>query len=70
MKAEVIERMNAVQVERAHAAYTQLAAIYEDVCGGPYKAREHREYFGIMDSREALRKRFIILTCGDHGNEQ
>lgn len=69
MKAELIDRMNAVQVERAHAAYTQLAAIYEDVCGGPYKAREHREYFGIMDSRETLRKRFIYLTCGSHGEK-
>lgn len=67
MKAEVIERMSAEQVERAHAAYTTLACLYEDVCGGPYKAREHREYFGIMDSREALRKRFIFLTCSDHG---
>lgn len=69
MKAELIERMSAEQVERAHAAYTQLAAIYEDVCGGPYGAREHREYFGIMDSRESLRKRFIYLTCGSHGDK-
>lgn len=69
MKAEFIEQMSAEQVERAHAAYTQLAAIYEDVCGGPYKAREYREYFGIMDSRETLRKRFIFLTCGSHGDK-
>lgn len=66
MRAELIDRMNAEQVEIAHAAYTQLAAIYEDVCGGPYKAREHREYFGIIDSRETLRKRFIYLTCDSH----
>lgn len=69
MKAELIDRMSAEQVERAHAAYTQLAAIYEDICGGPYKAREYREYFGIMDSRETLRKRFIYLTCGSHGDK-
>lgn len=69
MKAELINRMTAEQVERAHAAYTQLAAVYEDVCGGPYRAREHREYFGIMDSRETLRKRFIHLTCSDHGDK-
>ena len=69
MKAELIDRMSAEQVERAHAAYTQLAAIYEDVCGGPYKAREYREYFGIMDSREYLKKRFIYLTCGSHGDK-
>lgn len=70
MKVEIIERMTAAQIERAHAAYTQLAAIYEDVCGGPYKAREHREYFGIMDSREELRKRFVYLTCGSHGTRE
>ena len=69
MKAELIDRLSAEQVERAHAAYTQLAAIYEDVCDGPYRAREHREYLGIMDSRETLRKRFIYLTCGSHGDK-
>lgn len=69
MKAELIDRLSSVQVERAHAAYTQLAAIYEDICGGPYKAREHREYWGIMDSRETLRRRFIYLTCGSHGDK-
>lgn len=65
MKAEVIEKLTAEQVEKAHAAYTTIAAIYEDACGGPYKAREFREYFAIMDSREALRKRFMLLTASN-----
>ena len=69
MKAEVINRMSAEQLQKAHAAYTTLAALYEDVCGGPYAARGYREYFGIMDTREALRRRFVALTTEHNGNE-
>lgn len=67
MKAEIINALSVEQIQKAHAAYTTLACIYEDVCGGPYKAREHREYFGIMDSRENLRRRFRYLNVSDHG---
>lgn len=70
MKAEVIERLNAVQVQEAHMAYTKLAAIYEDVCNGPMNARQYKEYFAIMDNREALRKRFYFLTTGSDGTGQ
>lgn len=70
MKAEVIERLNAVQVQEAHAAYTKLAAIYEDVCDGPMNARQYKEYFAIMDARETLRKRFYYLTTGSDGTGQ
>lgn len=70
MKAELIERMSAEQLQKAHAAYTQIACIYEDICGGPYGARNYREYFGIMDTREALRKRFLSLTAFNDGNKQ
>lgn len=70
MKVEVIERLNAVQVQEAHAAYTKLAAIYEDVCNGPMNARQYKEYFAIMDAREALRKRFYILTTGNDETRQ
>lgn len=69
MKAELISRMTALQVEEAHAAYTKLACIYEDVCNGPMNARRYKEYFAIMDNREALRKRFLELTTNDHGTE-
>ena len=69
MKAELISRMNALQVEEAHAAYTKLACIYEDLCNGPMNARQYKEYFAIMDNREALRKRFLQLTINDHGTE-
>lgn len=69
MKAELIERMSAEQVERAHAAYTKLAVIYEDVCNGPMNARQYREYFAIMDNREALRKRFNQLVLESDGKQ-
>lgn len=70
MSTDFVSRMSAVQLQQAQAAYTQLAAIYEDVCGGPYKAREFREYFAIMDSRTRISRRFIALTQHEHGNEQ
>lgn len=62
MSTELIGRMTALQVEQAHAAYTQLAVIYEAVCDGPMNARQFREYYGIMDSRERLRRRFLSLN--------
>ena len=67
MKADIINALSVEQIQKAHAAYTTLACIYEDVCGGPYKAREHREYFGIMDSRENLRRRYLSLNVCDDG---
>ena len=62
MSTEFIERLTALQVEQAYAAYTQIAAIYEDVCNGPMNARPYKEYFAVMDSRERLRRRFIALN--------
>lgn len=70
MKAELIERLNVVQIQEAHAAYTKIAAIYEDVCNGPTGARNYKEYFAVMDTREALRKRFYNLTAGNDGTGQ
>lgn len=69
MKAEFIERMTAEQIERAHAAYTTIACIYEDVCNGPMNARQYKEYFAIMDSREALRKRFNQIVLESNGKQ-
>ena len=69
MSTELIERMNALQVEQAHAAYTRLAAIYEDVCDGPMNARQFKEYYAIMDSRERLRRRFLALNNPQTTNE-
>ncbi len=68
MKIEVIDKMNMEQLQRTYRAYTELAAIYEDVCGGPWKARAYREYFGIMDSRLKIYQRYIALQRINHGN--
>lgn len=62
MSTEFIQRMSALQVEEAHAAYTKLAVIYEDICNGPLGARQFKEYYAIMDSRKRLRKRFLELN--------
>lgn len=69
MTSEFINKMTAVQLEKAHAAYTQLAAIYEDVCDGPYQARAYKEYFAIMDNRVRLKQRFMYLTAVRDGTE-
>lgn len=42
-------------LERAYSAYNTLMSVYENTCGGPYAAREHREYFAIRDSRDNIR---------------
>lgn len=66
MKAEFVARLNAEQCQRAYSAYNQLAIIYEDICGGPYGAREFKEYFAIMDSRDYLRRRYNeLILCND-----
>lgn len=69
MKAELMDRMTGEQMQRAHAAYTTLACLYEDLCNGPMNARQYKEYFAIMDNREALRKRFNQLYNSNNGNE-
>lgn len=63
MKKELIDKLCAADVERLHEAYTKIAVVYENMCGGPYKAKEHKEYFAVMNTREYLRKRFMELTC-------
>lgn len=69
MTRELVSRLTAEQCERLHAAYTTIACVYEDVCGGPYGAREHKEYFAVMDTRESLRQRFMQLTAYGHGQQ-
>lgn len=69
MKAEIIKALSVEQIERAYAAYSVLAVIYEDVCQGPRNARAYREYFGIMDTRENLRKRFMELQRESYGTD-
>lgn len=67
MTREYIARLNAAQVERLHGAYSVIAATYEDIMGGPMNCRGIKEYHAVMDSREALRQRFMQLTAGGYG---
>ena len=71
MTKEFVKTLATQELQMAHRAYSQLAVIYENVCGGPYKAREHKEYFAIMDSRENLRQEYNkreILRDGNNTN--
>lgn len=60
--------MTAEEIQKVHYAYSIIAATYENVCGGPYKAREYKEYFAAMDSRENLRRRYNEITLNEYGN--
>lgn len=62
MKAEFVAKMNYQQMVTAYECYTKLQALYEEVCGGPYKAMEYREYFALRDGREALRQKCLAMS--------
>lgn len=59
MTKELCARMRYGDLEMAYKAYTDLALAYENTCGGPYAAREFKEYFAIMDSRNNIRQEVI-----------
>lgn len=61
MKREIIDKLSFVEVQKAHAAYSTLAVLYESVLGGPNAAKQYKEYFAIMDSREMLRLRALMF---------
>lgn len=67
MTKDLVKRLTSEQLQQAHISYTQLALIYEDVCGGPYKAREFKEYFAIMDSRENIRQEYNNRVVSQYG---
>lgn len=56
MTKEFVKSIPYEELERAYNAYTQLQIAYENSCGGPYKAREYKEYFAICDSRDNIRQ--------------
>ena len=69
MTKELCARMRYEDLERAYRAYTDLALAYENTCGGPYAAREFKEYFAIMDSRNNIRQEVINRSNDDsNGN--
>lgn len=71
MTKELAARMRYEDLEIAYTAYTNLMLVYETTCGGPYKAREHKEYFAIMDSRNNIRQEVVNRSNGSsYGNGQ
>lgn len=71
MTKELAARMRYEDLEVAYRAYTNLMLVYETTCGGPYKAREHKEYFAIMDSRNNIRQEVVKRSNNiSHGNGQ
>ena len=55
MTRDFVKSVAYTDLERAYGAYNTLMAVYENACGGPYGAREHKEYFAISDSRNNIR---------------
>lgn len=55
MTKEFVKGIAYADLERAYSAYNTLMAVYENTCGGPYQARQYKEYFAIMDSRDNIR---------------
>ena len=71
MTKEFVKGVAYTDLERAYAAYNTLMAVYENTCGGPYKAREYKEYFAVVDSRDNIRLEVINRSKEEsHGNGQ
>lgn len=59
MTKAFVKSVSYKDLERAYQAYNALMMVYENTCGGPYAAREHKEYFAICDSRDNIRQEVI-----------
>lgn len=71
MTKELCARMRYEDLERAYNAYNALMLTYENTCGGPYAARQFKEYFAICDSRENIRQEVLNRSNIErHGNGQ
>lgn len=71
MTKELCARMRYEDLERAYGAYNALMAAYENTCGGPYAARQYKEYFAICDSRDNIRQEVLNRSKGgSDGNGQ
>lgn len=68
MTTELLQRLNADQLERAKYAYLELREVYEESCGGVRPAQQYREYWVIVNTIAVL-NRVIFDKFGDHGRE-
>ena len=69
MKAELLAKCSAGQVERLLFAYREICDVYEEVNNGVAGARDFKEYFVACDNRRAAWARLEILKAQYHGDE-
>lgn len=71
MTKEFVKGVAYIDLEHAYNAYNTLMSIYENACGGPRGAMEHKEYFAIRDSRDNIRMEvFNRSKTASHGYGQ
>lgn len=56
MRLELLKTMSRDDLLIVKEAYLKLQGRYEDVCGGPMKARQYKEYFAICDNITAINR--------------
>lgn len=70
MTKEFVKGVTYADLQSAYAAYNTLMMVYENSCGGPYGARQHKEYFAVCDSRDNIRQEvFRRSNLDSHGRE-
>lgn len=70
MTKEFVKGVAYPDLERAYNAYNALMMVYENTAGGPYNARQYKEYFAICDSRDNIREEIVRRSnLESHGDE-
>ena len=70
MTKDFVKGVSYADLQSAYAAYNALMIVYENTCGGPYAARQHKEYFAVCDSRDNIRLEVLRRSNLDsHGGE-
>lgn len=67
MKLELLKQMSHEDLLIVKEAYLKLQGRYEDICGGPMKARQYKEYFAICDNIAAINKVLREREQDGHG---
>ena len=70
MTKEFVKGISYADLQMAYSAYNTLMMVYETTCGGPYAARQHKEYFAVCDSRDNIRQEVVRRSnLENHGDE-
>lgn len=70
MTKDFVKGVAYTDLERAYSAYNTLMSVYENTCGGPYAARQFKEYFAICDSRDNIRQEVINRSKDESHGQQ